>query len=398
MKDCSRWSRRDFVRITGSSLGAMGFGSPLLARVGQAHGRSTARFAYVGFGGKGEKDQGIAVFDVRGRDLRGGDLRGGGWKPVGVVSSAAPSSLTLDAGERVLYAVNEIDEHEGLPSGTVEAYAIDGVDGSLKLMNRQRLSLSAIMPRHAAVSPDGRALVVAVHGGGAYNVLPLANDGSVGAVSGILKETGSGPHEWQRSAHPQMVVFDRVGRVVTADLGSDRLSVLKLEDARLSIAGRYRAQAGEGPSQLAFHPDGGLLFVANELDASVVCYRYDVSEGRIVEGGRRVATAGDASGGGVVMAVDPAGDFLYTAHRRGSDGISVWRIARDLGGLERVEMTKDSGQRLHQVTITGDGKSLLGISREDGGVFGWRVGNGQISRGVRLASVAAPMSMAMKSL
>ena len=393
MKGWSRWSRREFVRMAGSSLGAMGFGSPLLARVGQANGRVRARFAYVGFGGEGAKDQGIAVFDVR-----GWDLRGGGWRPVGVVSSAAPSALTLDAGERFLYAVNEVDEYVGLPLGTVEAYAIDEVDGSLKLVNRQRLSLSAIMPRHAAVSPDGRALVVAVHGGGAYNVLPLGNDGSVGAVSGILKETGSGPHEWQRSAHPQMVVFDRAGRVVTADLGSDRLSVLKLDDARLSIAERYAAKAGEGPSQLAFHPDGGLLFVANELDASVVCYRYDISEGRIVGEGRRVATAGDARSGGVVMAVDPAGDFLYTAHRQGSDGISVWRIGRDSGGLERVEMTEESGPRLHRVTITGDGKNLLGISREDGGVFGWRVRNGRISRGARLASVAAPMSMAMKSL
>lgn len=388
MKDCSRWSRREFVRMAGSSLGAMRFGSPFLERVGQASGSVIARFAYVGFGGKGATNEGIAVFD----------LSGGGWRPVGMVSSAAPSSLVLGAGERFLYAVNEVDEYEGLPSGTVEAYAIDGVDGNLKLVNRQRLSLSAIMPRHAAVSPDGRALVVAVHGGGAYNVLPLGNDGSVGAVSGILKETGSGPHEWQGSAHPQMVVFDRVGRLVTADLGNDRLSVLKLEDARLSVAGRYTARPGGGPHHLAFHPDGGLLFVANELDASVVCYRYDVSEGRIVGGGRRVATARDASGGGVVMAVDPAGDFLYTAHRRGSDGISVWRIARDSGGLERVVMTEESGRRLHQVTITADGKSLLGISREDGGVFGWRVRSGQISRGVRLASVAAPMSMAMKSL
>ena len=48
-----------------------------------------------------------------------------------MVLSATPSSLVLDAGERFLYAVNEVDEYEGLPSGTVEAYAIDAIDGSL---------------------------------------------------------------------------------------------------------------------------------------------------------------------------------------------------------------------------------------------------------------------------
>jgi 6-phosphogluconolactonase (cycloisomerase 2 family) len=357
----------------------------------------------VGFGGEGAKDEGIAVFDLRDGDLRdgdlrGGDLRSGGWRRTGVVASAAPSSLVLDASERFLYAVNEVDEYEGLPSGTVEAYAIDEADGSLKLVNRQKLSLSATAPRHAAVSPDGRALVVAVHGGGAYNILPLGKDGSVGAVSGILKETGSGPHDEQRSAHPQMVVFDRAGRVVTADLGSDRLSVLKLDNARLSIAGRYAAQAGDGPRQIAIHPDGRLLFVANELDASVACYAYDADEGRIVGRLGQVATGWGVNSGGVVMAVDPAGEFLYTAHRRGSDGVSMWKIARSTGGLQRLQAVDEGGPRLHEMTMTADGKSLLGLSREDGVVFGWGVANGQISRGVRLTSLAAPMSMAVKSL
>jgi 6-phosphogluconolactonase (cycloisomerase 2 family) len=314
------------------------------------------------------------------------------------VASAAPSSLTLDATERFLYAVNEVDEFEGPPSGTVEAYAIDAADGSLTLLNRQKLSLSATAPRHAAVSPDGRVLVVAVHGGGAYNVLPLRKDGSVGAVSRILKEAGSGPHDEQRSAHPQMVVFDRAGRVVTADLGSDRPSVLKLDTARLSIAGRYAAQAGDGPRQIAFHPDGRLLFVANELNASVACYGYDANDGRIVERLGQVATAGGENNGGVVMAVDPAGEYLYTAHRRGNDGVSMWRVARSTGGLRRLQVVDEGGPQLHEIMMTADGKSLLGLSREDGGVFGWRVVNGQIRRGVQLVSLAAPMSMAAKSL
>ena len=388
MKDRSRWSRREFVQMAGSSLGAMSFGPPLLARATRKSGRAATRFAYVGFGGEGAKDEGIAVFD----------LRGGRWRQTSVLASAAPSSLVLDATERFLYVVNEIHGYEGLPSGTVEAYAIDGADGSLKLVNRQKLSLSATAPRHAAVSPDGRALVVAVHGGGAYNVLPLGKDGSLGAVSGILKETGSGPRDVQRSAHPQMVVFDRAGRVVSADLGSDRLSVLKLDTARLSVAGRCAALAGEGPRQVAIHPDGRLLFVANELDASVACYGYDADAGRIVGRLGQVATGCGGNTGGVMMAVDPAGEFLYTAHRRGSVGVSMWRIARSTGGLQRLQVVDQSGPRLHEMTMTADGKSLLGLSREDGGIFGWRVANGEISRSTQLASLPAPMSMATKSL
>lgn len=388
MKAHSRCSRREFVQMAGASLGAISFGSPLLTRATLASERVATRFAYVGFGGEDVKDAGIAVFD----------LRGGRWRQTSVVASAAPSSLVLDASERFLYAVNEVDEYEGLPSGTVEAYGVNAGNGNLKLVNRQKLSLSATAPRHAAVSPDGKALFVTVHGGGAYNILPIREDGRVGAVSAILKETGSGQRDEQRSAHPQMVVFDREGRAVSADLGSDRLNVLKLDTERLTIAGRYAAGAGEGPRQLAFHPDGRLLFVANGLDASVACYEYHVDEGRIVGRLGQVSTAGGGNTGGVVMALDPAGEFLYTAHRGGSDGVSMWRIERRTGGLLRLQVVDEGGPRLHQMTLTADGKTLLGLGREDDGVFGWSVANGEIGRSVQLASLPAPMSIAAKSL
>ena len=98
------------------------------------------------------------------------------------------------------------------------------------------------------------------------------------------------------------------------------------------------------------------------------------------------------------MAVDPAGEFLYTAHRRGSNGVSMWRITRSTGGLRQLQVVDEGGPRLNEMTITADGKSLLGLSRDDGGVFGWCVANGRIERGVQLTSLAAPMSMAAKSL
>jgi 6-phosphogluconolactonase (cycloisomerase 2 family) len=195
-----------------------------------------------------------------------------------------------------------------------------------------------------------------------------------------------------------MVVFDNAGRVLSADLGSDRLSVLKLDAARISVTERYAAQPGDGPRQIEFHPDGRLLFVANELNASITCYGYDMEKGKVVGRLGQVGTGSGASTGGVVMAVDPAGEFLYTAHRRGSNGVSMWRIARTTGGLRRLQVVDEDGPRLHEMAMTADGKSLLGVSREDGGVFGWRVHNGQIGRGTQLTSLAAPMSLVAKAL
>ena len=115
------------------------------------------------------------------------------WRLSQTIGSNKPSCLTLHPSRKYIYVANEIDNYQGLPTGTIEAYSIDGRDGRLTLLNRQPLSLSAIAPRYVVVSPDGSRLIVAMHGGGSYNLLPIRTDGYLERVSGILKEVGSGP-------------------------------------------------------------------------------------------------------------------------------------------------------------------------------------------------------------
>ena len=111
------------------------------------------------------------------------------------MASAHPVAMAISDGN--LYVANGVSEYGSLPRGSVEAYAIDAATGRLEFKNRVPLSLSGILPRDLAVAPDGRSVVVAMHGGGAYNVVSVLEDGRLGRVSGILKETGSGPHALQ---------------------------------------------------------------------------------------------------------------------------------------------------------------------------------------------------------
>jgi 6-phosphogluconolactonase len=120
-------------------------------------------------------------------------------------------SITLSSNRRFLYVVNEVDRYGDLPTGSVETFAI-GIDGTLRSAGLMPLSLSATLPRHLVLSPDGRSAVVSVHGGGAYNLLEVEEDKQLGQTLGIFKEVGSGWHvEHQRSAHPQMAAFDQRG-------------------------------------------------------------------------------------------------------------------------------------------------------------------------------------------
>jgi 6-phosphogluconolactonase len=358
-------------------------------------GRAAPRFVYVGYTSRSNRldrvsEHGISVFAVEGE----------GWKPIERIAITRPSFLTLHPSERFLYAIQEVDQYQNLPTGVVCAYAINERDGSLTPLNRQPLSLSGTLPRHASVSPDGRALVVAVHGGGAYNVLPIHEDGSLGRVSGILKETGSGPdEEHQQTAHPQMVMFDRTGRrFVGADLGSDRLSVFTMDTGGLRVVQRSEVQAGSGPWQMAFHPGGHLLFVANALAASVSCFRYDSGEGRILERTQHVSTNSSQNKNAVVMAIHPSGSFLYTANRSGSDGVTVWRIDPNTGALKPIQSEAGAFLSLHAMTMVKDGGSLLALNRKDGSMIRWHIdcASGLLSRPVQVARVPAPVSLALK--
>ena len=290
MRDRLVWSRRDFVRMAGcSSVGAMSARIAWSSTASKENKGGSPRFAYISQAAKNSPLHEISAFAIE----------GGSWKPTGAVVSDHPSFLTLHTSQRFLYAVNDVSRYNNLPSGAVEAYAVDANDGNLTLLNRQPLSLSGTEPRHMAVSPDGHALVVAVHGGGAYNVLPIDEDGRLGRVSGILKEIGSGPDvEHQQAAHPQMVMFDRMGRLLSADMGSDRLNVFMLDDCALSVAARSAARAGSGPRHVELHPRGNLLFVANGLDASVSCYGYDEKNGRILKQLEHVPTFRNSSASG----------------------------------------------------------------------------------------------------
>jgi 6-phosphogluconolactonase (cycloisomerase 2 family) len=399
MRDRLLWNRRDFLQVAGcSSLGVLSTRLPWLSAIGKkGNAAATPRFAYVGYAGEG----GVVA---NGSAHRIGlfAIDGASWRQTGVVASDHPSFLTLHPSERFLYAINKIDRYENLPSGAVEAYAVDAKNGSLTLLNRRPLSLSATAPRHMAVSPDGRALVVAVHGGGAYNVLPINEDGSLGRVSRILKETGSGPdEEHQQAAHPQMVMFDRRGRLLGADMGSDTLSVFTLDDGRLNVAARSEARAGSGPRHMELHPNGNLLFVANGLDASVSCYGYDEKNGRVLEQLGHVPTVRNRSveKSAVVMALHPSGEFLYTAHRSGGDGITVWR-SNNTGTLQVVQRERNGLQSLHAITMAPDGSSLLALSRKSGSVVRWSIDrrSGRLAEPVQVAKIQAPMSMVVKYL
>ncbi len=370
-------SRRAFVRM-------MGF-APVAARTGWARAMTRgARIAFLGtmpgaHAGLGAQHE-IRVYGVAGEP----------WKLRQVVASAAPVWLTLHPHRRCLYAVNEISRHAGLPTGTVEAYAVDA-DGKLAFVNRRALSLSATAPRHLSLSPDGRSAMVAIDGGGAYNILPIGEDGRLGRVTGILKETGCGDcAERQEGAHPQMAVFDTTGRrALAVDQGTDRLTVLELQDGGLAVRQRYALDAGSGPRQIILHPEGRWLYVASGREGTVSGYAYDPVGGRILARAERVET-----GPGVSMALHPCGDFLYTADER---RVRCWKVDAASGRLAAARPQCESPGEIRAMVIENGGSALIALSDAMQGVVRMPIDplSGRLGPPVLVASAPGLRSIAI---
>ncbi len=196
--------------------------------------------------------------------------------------SARPAAIVRHPFRPLLYVANDVSLYQHQPRGTVETFAIDPATGRLELVGRQPLSLSATQPRSLAISPDGRSLLVAAFGGGAYNVLQVDESGLPSAPSAILKQVGRGEHETQQaSSHPAHVVFHpRTGIAIAADYGAERLDILTPDDGdsgagKMNVAARIACIAGSGPSKIAMHPDGDLIVVAHALRPALAAFRLD---------------------------------------------------------------------------------------------------------------------------
>lgn len=351
---------------------------------GVAIGRNDVDKAY-GYIGSSEPDRGgIEVFRIEGDR----------WNRVQRVPCRAPAYLLLHPNHRFLYVANAVALDEGLPRGTVDVFSIDGHDGFLTHVQRQALSLSGTEPRGLAVTPDGQYLIVAVYGGGAYNVLQIWENGTVGHVRRIFKELGCGVHtDHQRTPHPHTVRFDAAGRFLLAsDLGCDQLSAFTLPgNGVLERSSKALTAGGAGPGSIMPHPGGSVLYVMNELRPAISCHRYEPSEGIIGSAFQTVPLASGQDAQSLVrssLAIDSNGRFLYAGSAEAITAMAIHPVS----GALSVEHQSASANGLH---ISSDNRTLHAIHQASGSVVRMKINsNGIWDTVTQVASVQAPVSLA----
>lgn len=288
-----------------------------------------------------------------------------------------PSFLALNRAGTVLYAVSETAETDGQPGGRMIAYPINPETRKLEA-GWERLTHGAA-PCHVSLDADEKWLAVANYNGSAVTLYPLEPRGKPGDAMVRLRHAGSGPNPArQEMPHPHSAVFDPGGKpyLYVADLGLDRIMIYESgEDGTdWTSAGAAALAPADGPRHMAFHPDGGSLYVVNELSSTVTRF-VRAESGKKLERRETVSTLPDSFQGEswcAEIAVSPDGRFLY-ASNRGHDSIAVFRVDGENGELSAAGHVSTRGRTPRHFALTPDGTWLLAANQASGNVVVFRI-------------------------
>jgi 6-phosphogluconolactonase len=355
------FTRRRFLKGT-AALAA--------ARWRPAWGQSTPYFVYVGtYTARG---QGIHIFQM--------DPATGTLTQINTVSGEPnPSFIAFEPHRRFLYALSEVSNYQGRPSGAVSAFAVDPATGNLTRLNTQPSEGRG--PAHLSVDPTGRYVLMAHYGGGNVSILPIEPSGRVGAPTQVVDHVGEpGPNRGpQTQARAHMILPDLAGRyVLSNDLGLDRTLVYRLDHGSSSLVlndpAFAAAKPGAGPRHLAFHPNGRLVYSINELDSTLTAFDYDSGRGTL----RTIQTVptlpanylGINSTAQVV--VHPSGRFVYGSNR-GYDSIVVFAINEQTGEMTLVGHQWTFGETPRNFNIDPAGNFLFVANQNTDNIVTFRI-------------------------
>jgi 6-phosphogluconolactonase len=382
-------SRRDF--LAASAIGLIGL-APGSERP------PNGDLLYVGTYTEGTRSEGVYLVRM---DRRSGELQ-----RVGAVDAGPnPSFLALHPNGRVLYAVNELEQYQGRPTGAVSACPVERATGALTRLNEQPSEGGA--PCYVSVDRTGRVALVANYAGGSVALLPIQPNGALAPAAQVVPHAGKGPTpERQEAPHAHCILSDPSNRfALAADLGADRVFVyrLDLDGKSLSKVGGEGGEAvmrpGSGPRHIAFHPTLPLVFVANELDSTVATLRFDSRLGAltVLDACPTVPVGWTGTNYPADIHVASNGRTLYVSNR-GHNSIAVFSVAESTGVLALEQVVPTEGDWPRNFSLASSGRWLLVANQRSDSivVFGRDPASGRLTPTRPLQRLAIPSPVCLR--
>ncbi|HWR51325.1 MAG TPA: lactonase family protein [Bryobacteraceae bacterium] len=318
----------------------------------------------------GSESKGIYVsrFDARTGKLSQPELAG---------EVPSPSFIAFNPNGKYLYAASEVNSFDGKRTGAVAAFAIDKTTGKLAHINT--VAAGGTGTCFVAVDRSGRVVLAANYGGGSVASFAVREDGGLEAAKSVITHSGKGANpQRQERPHAHSINASADSRfAVAADLGIDKLMVYKLDPAAAALTPNdppfLATKPGAGPRHFAFHPNGKLAFVINELDSTLSSLSWDAAKGVLAEIRTVTTLPKDFSGESypAEVAVHPSGKFVYGSNR-GHDSIAVFGV--DAGGaLTPVEHVSTQGKWPRNFSVDPTGTWLIVANERTNNVVVFRI-------------------------
>ena len=318
---------------------------------------------------KGSQSEGIYVYQM---DSTSGQLT---FERV-IKEVVNPSFLEIHPRLNFLYAVNEVESFNGQAGGGVSAFSINTTSGELTLLSEQ-LSHGE-HPCFVSIEQTGRFALVANYTGGSVAMLPIKTDCSLGVASDVIRHSGSSTHpERQTGPHAHCILPDPTNHfAIAVDLGMDKLMIyqMDLEHGKLQLHHEVNVHVGAGPRHLTFHPNEQYAYLINELDATVIAYRYHSEAGVFEELQTISALPNDFKGENLCadIHISPDGKYLY-ASNRGHDSIVCFLIDQNTGRLAYVSHTPTEGLEPRNFAIDPSGTFLIVANQKSDNLITFRI-------------------------
>ncbi|MEM9885364.1 MAG: lactonase family protein [Bacteroidota bacterium] len=269
-----------------------------------------------------------------------------------------PSFLAISPNNQLLYA---LERKKDASENTVKAYAI-AENGTLDLLNQQ--STKGQGACYISTSKTGENVFIAHYGSGSVVNLPVRSDGSLGEVLDFIQYEGSSiDPKRQKSPHAHYIRRGLGDLVYTADLGTDKVHLYRLEEGHLvpNEPTYLELPKGAGPRHLAHHPNSKFLYVMNEMGGSVSVFAYDRSRQsfEMQQTISSLPTNFEGFNKSADIHVHPSGRFLYASNRGDHDSIAAFKIDEQTGQLSLMEIEKEAIVWPRNFAISPDGKYLL---------------------------------------
>lgn len=261
-----------------------------------------------------------------------------------LIQEGNPTYLTRFDNQ--LYSVATSDDQGGLAS-------YDLTDERAP-QHRHTILADGAAPCYVSYDADRELVFSANYHNGTIQCYQVSLSGQLELATTIQYE-GSGPHPNQQSAHAHFADLTPDRRLVTCDLGSDRVYTYDVDgDGNLTEVAVFEATPGSGPRHLVFHPTQPVAYLFGELDNTITTLSYHPEDGHFKQVNSYSTLPEDFVGesSGAAIRISSDGNFLYLSNR-GHNSLAVFAIqsvtAESLAPIQWIA-TEGNGPRDFNLT------------------------------------------------